>query len=139
MKTLIFLLSLSFAFPLTGQSILGKWKTVDDRVDQETSIVEITQSNGKISGKIIKLLDRDQDAKCTKCKKEFKDKPLMGMRIIWDLKPTSKGAEKGKIIDPTSGNEYLCQVELEGDDKLKIRGYLGDPKFGKTLYWYRVN
>lgn len=139
MRSLIFLLFFQFAFSLQAQSVLGKWKTVDDRVDSETSIVEITKTNGLISGKIIKLLDRDQDAKCTKCKKEFKDKPLLGMRILWDLKPTKSGGEKGKIIDPTSGNEYLCIVSLEGPDTLKIRGYLGDPKFGKTLYWYRVN
>ena len=38
-----------------GQSILGRWKSIDEEWGDETSIVEIFEKGGKVYGKIIKI------------------------------------------------------------------------------------
>ena len=48
--TVLFLFGLNLSF---SQSILGKWKTIDDESGKEKSIVEIYENDGKIYGKII--------------------------------------------------------------------------------------
>lgn len=47
----------NFVFASSGQSPIGIWKTVDDESGQEKSHVEIFQKNGKLYGKIVKLLE----------------------------------------------------------------------------------
>jgi uncharacterized protein (DUF2147 family) len=42
------------------------------------------------------------------------------------------------VIDPGTGKIFSCSIELESQDKLKLRGYLGVPAVGKTSYWNRV-
>ena len=33
--------------------------------------------------------------------------------------------DEGTILDPKTGKEYSCLMKLEGNDKLKVRGYIG--------------
>jgi hypothetical protein len=39
-----------------SQTILGKWKTIDDETGKEKSIVDIFEKQGKVYGKIIEIL-----------------------------------------------------------------------------------
>ena len=55
------------------------------------------------------------------------------------MKGSGKKSQGGSILDPASGSEYNCKIELVSDDKLKVRGYIGMPLLGRTQYWYRVN
>ena len=45
--------------------------------------------------------------------------------------------ENGNIYNPESGKTYRSYMKLEGDNKLKIRGYLGISLLGKTIVWTR--
>ena len=38
-----------------SQTVLGKWKTVDDITGKEKGIVEIYEKNGKFYGKIVEI------------------------------------------------------------------------------------
>ena len=47
--------------------VTGKWKTIDDETGQAKSIVEIYESNGKIYGKIVEILNpAKKNSKCDK-------------------------------------------------------------------------
>jgi len=39
---------------------------------------------------------------------------------------------------PTSGNTYTCQPTLDGDDRLRLGGYVGVPLIGRTTTRTRV-
>ena len=41
----------------------------------------------------------------------------------------------GTILDPENGETYKCYLELELDNRLKVRGYIGVSLFGRTQYW----
>ncbi len=137
--TLFILVLLSGIMTISAQSVVGKWKTFDDKTGDAKSIVEITEKDGKVYGKIIEILNPEKkNDKCTNCPDQDKDKPLKGLTIIKGLKKDGKDYSDGKILDPVSGKLYKCTISLDGKDKLKVRGYVGISAFGRTQTWNRV-
>jgi len=142
MKKSVFYSAL-FAFAgivsLQAQSVVGKWKTIDDETGAAKSIVEIYQNNGKVYGKVVQILEKEKEDKlCVECKGDQKNKPIKGMVIISGLSKNDDEWDGGKILDPSSGKEYKCTISLENENKLKIRGYVGFSLLGRTQYWTRV-
>lgn len=123
---------------MNAQSPLGVWKTVDDKTGKAKSHVEIYEYKGKLYGKVVKLLDKPQDFKCTKCEGDKKDKLVLGMNIIWGMQQDGSEWEKGTILDPKDGTTYDCKFWIDKDngDQLKVRGYVAF--FYRTQTWYRV-
>jgi uncharacterized protein (DUF2147 family) len=126
----------------TTNSPVGRWQTIDDVTGKAKSIVVIGEENGKLYGKIEKLINpenpQDPDPKCIHCTGELKGRPLIGLRILWDLKKNGEQWSGGKILDPHNGKEYKCTVTIEdGGKKLKVRGYIGFSMLGRTQYWFR--
>jgi uncharacterized protein (DUF2147 family) len=135
----VFMVSALFA---ATDSVVGTWKTIDDETGNVKSLVEITEDNGEYKGKIVKLFrkaDEDQDPKCDKCSGDKKDKPMLGLEILWGLKKDSDGKYAGgEIMDPKKGKTYSCKMELVDDGKkLKVRGFLGFSLLGRTQTWER--
>lgn len=128
-----------FAFSLQAQtSPVGLWKTIDDETGEAKSYVRITEKNGKLYGKVEKLLLKPQDTRCTACEGDKKDQLVVGMEILTDLEKDGDAWEDGEILDPNNGSVYSCYIEMENTDKLKVRGYIGFSLLGRTQYWYRV-
>ena len=74
---------------------------------------------------------------CDKCEGDKKDKKIIGMQIVEGLSKKGTNWEgKNGILDPAKGKIYTCKLWLEGNDVLKVRGYL-EP-FYRTQTWYRV-
>lgn len=134
--TLAFMLLCCTLPPASGQ-LEGFWVAVDDEDGLEKSVVEIYEQDGKYFGRVNRLLPDATITHCTGCEGEEKDKAITGMVIIKDLKITSKGGKGGTILDPATGKWYSCYLELMGDNKVKMRGYLGMPAFGRSQFWYR--
>lgn len=135
MKKLVLVLTLvALAIGVDAQSIVGKWKTIDDESGKPRSVVEIYEKEGKYFGKIIKLFresGEDPDPVCEECEDHRSGQKVIGMEIITDMK-YDKGDDqyrKGEILDPENGNIYDCKLWIE-DGNLKVRGYL--------LFFYRT-
>jgi uncharacterized protein (DUF2147 family) len=143
MKKSIFLM-IAFFFAMTAvnaQSVLGKWKTIDDETGKAKSIVEIYEQDGKLYGKILQLLNRepgDEDPSCDKCTDDRKDKKIIGMQIIRDMEKDGDKYNDGTIMDPKNGKIYDCKLWVDEDDSkiLKVRGYIAF--LYRTQTWHRV-
>jgi uncharacterized protein (DUF2147 family) len=142
MKTLLF--SLSFLYcsliACAQNTIIGKWKTIDDNSNEVKSIIEIYERAGLTYGKIISIFPKageDQDPVCLECdvKDDRYKKKIIGMEIIRRLKKSDTEWSSGEILDPENGNVYRCKIWIE-DKKLKVRGYLGP--FYRTQTWLPV-
>src|SRR5690349_8289270 len=88
-----------------GQSITGKWKTIDDNSGEAKSIVEIFEKDGKYYGKIVKIFlepNEDPDPVCDKCEKDDPryNKKIIGMEIIKGLEKDQEEFSGGHILDP---------------------------------------
>ncbi|AWG26615.1 DUF2147 domain-containing protein [Flavobacterium kingsejongi] len=119
--------------------VTGKWKTIDDETGDAKSIVEITEKDGKIYGKVVEILNPEKKAsKCQNCTGTDKDKPILGLTIIKGLEKKGDEYTNGKILDPQKGKLYKCTISLDGKDKLNVRGYVGISLLGRTQTWSRV-
>jgi len=141
--TIIGLVFITFAATNSyAQNILGQWKTIDDVSGKARSVVEITESDGKYYGKVIEMFltpEEGTDPVCEFCKGNKKNKPIMGMEIIWGMKPNGPTKLKGgKIMDPENGKTYGCKIELVSENELNVRGFLGISLLGRTQTWYRA-
>ena len=123
-----------------SQSVIGKWKTIDDETGEAKSIVEVFSKSGKIYAKVVEILDlANKNSVCKKCSGEDKNKSILGLIIIKGLSKDGSEYNSGEILDPKNGKLYKCALSLESKDKLKIRGYIGFSLLGRTQYWHRVN
>ncbi|MBF8149285.1 DUF2147 domain-containing protein [Winogradskyella sp. F6397] len=125
-------------FNLTAQSIVGKWKTIDDNTGDAKSIVEVYEEDGKIYGKIIAVFNPEVEYRvCSNCKGDKKDQRIVGLVFIEGLSKNGGVYDGGTILNPENGKTYRCRLKLEGDsDTLQVRGYLAF--FYRTQYWKRV-
>ena len=123
-----------------SQTVVGKWKTIDDETGKAKAIVEIYEESGKIYGKVVDILEEENKKRvCSNCSGDDKDKPILGMIVIKGLSKKGSQYTNGKILDPKNGKLYKSYITLETKDKLKVRGYIGISLLGRTQYWYRVN
>ncbi len=131
-----FSLSISFA-----QTPIGVWKTIDDDTGEAKSHIEIYEQEGKLYGKIVKLLLSPADKTCDACKGDKKGKPLMGMLLLEDLEASGDYWKNGNIMDPESGKDYGCSIWFDdkaNTDELRVRGKHWSG-FYRTQTWFRVN
>ena len=125
---------------MQSQSVIGKWKTIDDATGEAKSIVEVFSKSGKIYAKVVDVLDPvNKNSVCKQCSGEDKNKPILGLTIIKGLSKDGSEYNSGEILDPKNGKLYKCALTLESKDKLKVRGYIGFSLLGRTQYWHRVN
>jgi uncharacterized protein (DUF2147 family) len=123
---------------------VGLWKTIDDDGKTEKSLVRITESDGRLSGRIERLLDPAEkpDALCELCTDERKDKPIVGMTVIRDVRRRDGETnvwDGGEILDPDNGKTYSVRIALGAAGRtLIVRGYIGVPILGRTQTWLRV-
>ena len=141
--TKVVLIASFFSTVLFANTISGSWTTIDDETGKPKSIVEITETNGELKGKIIKLFrppEEDQNPKCDKCTGDKKDQLILGMEILWGLKKDDGNKYRGgQILDPNNGKVYSCKMELiEDGKKLKVRGFLGFALLGRTQVWEKA-
>ncbi|MDX9873493.1 MAG: DUF2147 domain-containing protein [Spongiibacteraceae bacterium] len=135
MRTLALLLML--AAGLAQADVTGRWKTIDDETGLPKSIVELSERDGKLFGRVTELLSRAPDTRCDKCKGERRGQPIVGMEIISGLERDGDAWSGGKILDPANGKEYRARLWLDDAQHLKVRGYLG--VFYRTQVWERAD
>lgn len=138
-KTCICVCILFNATLMFSQSVIGKWKNIDDEDGKAKAIIEIYEKGEKLYGKVHEIVDpKDRNKLCINCSGEDKNKPILGMVIIKGLHKDGHEFNSGTILDPKKGKLYRCYITLESKDVLKVRGYIGFSLFGRTQYWYRV-
>ena len=140
----IYLVSIVYgnAYAQSADPAIGVWKTIDDKTNQPASLIKIEQVNGVLEGTIIKTFPRPNETPlvyCNLCKDDRKDKPIVGMKIMTDLKQDEPGAwSGGKILDPKEGEIYKVKIVTEDGKKMDVRGYIGIPLLGRTQVWYKA-
>ena len=143
MKSLLVAAALMVVSSLAAaDSPVGTWRSIDDKTKRERSIITITEENGELKGVVDKLFDQPGDDPahlCKECKGERKDKPIIGMTILWGLKKDGDTWGGGEILDPHNGKTYRCKMTLSEDGKsLNVRGFIGISLLGRTQIWHRV-
>lgn len=143
---------LALALPAFAQSPVGQWRTFED--GNAKSIVEISESRGVLTGRIIRLLPEGRT--CGNCVDRYpNDGPVASMRgrqlkgsNLRDLvilsgfsDPDGDGKYTGgSAFKPDEGKNYSGWMQVQSDGRLRLTGgykILGRV-IGKTQYWERV-
>jgi uncharacterized protein (DUF2147 family) len=145
MKKLIILLFLGI-YSLAGiaqeaDKILGIWWN-----DEKTTKIKVEKKDGKYIGTIVYMIpekyvngkppvdDENPDVK-------LQNRSLIGLQILDGFVYNSGDKEwkNGTIYDPNSGKTYDCYSWFEGNDLLKLKGFvMGMRWLGKSSEWYRT-
>lgn len=139
--TFFLFLSLMGIYSVKAQSVFGKWKTFDIfNKDKEESIVEVYKQNDSLFVKIIKIIPIEhREDICKKCEGENKDKPIQGLVILKGAILKDNVWQGAKVLNAKNGFYYGCHISLRDKNWLKVRGFIGYPFFGKTVYWEKVS
>ena len=119
---------------------VGTWKTIDDETGKAKSIVQITEQDGELQGKVLQVLQSDEgpDPVCHACEGERKNQPIEGMTIMWGVTRDGDAWSGGKILDPKKGKTYKVRLRmLDGGQKLDVHGYIGFALLGRSQVWER--
>jgi uncharacterized protein (DUF2147 family) len=120
----------------------GTWITIDDQSHRPRSAVEITETDGLLSGRIVRLYlapGEDTNPRCTECSGNRHDAPVLGMTILWNLRRHGNDWDGGEILDPETGEIYRVTLHPgAAGDRLEVRGYIGFSLLGRTQVWERA-
>ena len=125
-------------------SVIGFWNTQDN-----DAVFEIYACGSLYCGKITSLEEPDYpptDKKMPGKPKVDSNNPdpalrnrtLVGLRLIFGFHYEGDNSWKGMIYNPEDGETYRCNFSMDGENRLKVRGYIGIPLLGKTQTWTRA-
>lgn len=148
MKLWLLLVTALEAGAAAPDGVLGLWRTPPNPKDG-AAIVEITQRGDGLSGRIVwlekPLYPPDHPAAGKpKVDRENPDpvlrmRPVLGLEILSGFRWDGQRWVDGHVYDPVTGNTYRATLYLEAPDRLRLRGYVGIPLFGRTEVWERVD
>ena len=128
-------------------SPVGLWQSIDDATGKPRAEIRITEAAGVLTGRIERSLTPAPAGTppgailvCTLCPDDRKDKPMIGLDIIRQVKPTSDPLtwEGGEILDPDKGKLFKLRLQLQdGGKKLQLRGFVGP--FFRNQTWIKLS
>jgi uncharacterized protein (DUF2147 family) len=124
----VFFLSTTLLFsmhPRATHSVEGTWLTAEG-----TSKITVAPCGSKFCGKLTWLKNPEKAPQTGK----------LGAVIFKDFEIADNNTlEEGKIYDPRNEKWYSGRLKVGSDGKLEVRGWLGVPALGKSVYWTRAN
>jgi uncharacterized protein (DUF2147 family) len=121
----------------------GLWQSIDDSTGKPRAEIRISEVGGVYTGRIERSLlpiPPGVVLLCTLCTDDRKDKPLIGLDIIRNIKATNDAQvwDGGEIMDPDKGKLFKLRLQLQDEGrKLQVRGYIGP--FFRNQTWVRIS
>jgi hypothetical protein len=123
-------------------TVAGVWKQIDASTGVVGGLILFRENNSLWEAYIVKMYPKPGDPEnplCTACTDDRKNQPVLGLRLIQNVRRNGLSYENGTILDPRNGSEYRLQLTLSADNQtLIVRGYLGIPLLGQSQEWKRL-
>jgi uncharacterized protein (DUF2147 family) len=85
---------------------------------------------------VVGVTDFDADGSALK---DLHGRSRCHLQIIPDGKVEADGTWDSHITNPDDGKVYTITLRVDEDGRLRMRGYIGIPLFGRTVFWTRFN
>ncbi len=129
-----------------GDRLLGTYRVVEPETKEDSKVKIFKTADGKYKGQVIWLAVpnmKDGTPKRDIKNPDPKKRNTPGDKIVlmwgFEYDAAKDMWVNGEIYDPCHGKTYKCRLNFESDTKLKVRGYIGAPAFGKSMYWYKID
>lgn len=125
----------------SSKTPVGLWITYDSKKKTPVSMIRIINDNGIIKGTVEKILAPEYiNQRCSACTGVNKNRPLLGLEILSNMRSVGGVWKDGRILDTNNGKTYSAILKLsDQDDRLEARGFLGIPLIGRSQFWTRVH
>ena len=121
-------------------SPIGLWLTEGGK-----SRVSIKKCGTTLCGRIVWLkepLTKDNKPKTdiNNPDKSLRSRPILGLPLLVGFSgiPIDNVWKDGQIYNPEDGKTYSANLTMMDGDRMKVRGYVGLPLFGKSTEWLRI-
>lgn len=121
-------------------SPLGRWYAEGGAAE-----VEITECAAGLCGRVAHLRSSLDENGCAlrdayNPDPHERSRPVLGLEILAAAQRSAENTQEwsGTVYDPGSGRTYSCDIRVDGDDRLLLRGYVGVRLLGRTTTWIRV-
>ncbi len=125
-----------------AEKICGVYLVIEK---SEVSKVKVSRmSNGNFEGKIIWMKNPNFEDGTPKTDvmnpdPKLQKTPADKIVLLHNFKYNASDNEwSGEIYNPVEGKLYKAYASFESDKKLKVRGYVGLPIFGRSMYWTKL-
>ncbi len=120
-----------------ADDVLGFWLS-----ESKKGVVEIYKKGDEFEGKLVWIKDIhdgkvEDKLDINNPEESERKKSLKGLVNLKGFKFDGNEWTGGTIYDPQKGKTYKAFMKMDGNDKLKIRGYIGISLFGRTTEWER--
>jgi len=137
----LFFIVLLSSLPVSGfdPSPEGVWRTIDDNTHKARGLIRLYEQNGEVFGRVEASFDpKEANEVCERCSDDRKNKRVVGMVVMRNMKKRGTEYVGGDILDPDTGLVYRCKFTLaDGGRKLVVRGFIGISLLGRSQTWIR--
>ena len=131
------------AWAADSDSVAGFWNTQDN-----DALFEIYRCGSLYCGRILSLeepnyppTDKQMPGRPKVDRHNpdpaLRNRTLVGLPLILGFHYEGDNSWHGRIYNPEDGKTYRCNFSMAGEDRLKVRGYIGIPLLGRTQIWTR--
>lgn len=117
----------------------GLWLTENKR--SAIKVMKCEENPNEICGKIAWIIDGGMQYDTENPDESLRGRPMCGIKILKGFEQAKNSPEKwrdGKIYKADEGDMYTASLTVLGEDKMRVRGYIGIPLFGKSQIWKKV-
>ncbi len=113
------------------EAVMGIWWTQD-----RDGVVEIYPCPSGLCGRVAGIVHFKPDGSPPE---DLHGHSRCHLRLIPDGKVGSDGVWDSHITNPDDDKTYTIRLQVDADGRLRMRGYIGLPLFGRTVFWTRFS
>lgn len=130
------------ALPPAARAVLGDWTVRSDETGEAQAVVRFTEDGGRVVGRIVRVLPTAEHPQpspvCGDCSGDYEGVDLRRVDLVRDMRWDGRRFSGGRIVDVQNDRVYRATMELDGRDRLRVRGYIAVRALGRTQVWERV-
>lgn len=109
--------------------MMGRWWT-----QNRDGVVDIEPCAAGLCGRVVGITEFGPSGEPPR---DNKGRSRCNLLIVKDGSQEPDGTWDSHITNPDDGKVYTITVRLDPNGQLRMRGYIGIPLFGKTVFWTR--
>jgi uncharacterized protein (DUF2147 family) len=102
-------------------------------VEGRDGVIAIAPCGAGLCGRIVGMLEPLRSDGSPRVDEH--GRPQCGLTILHAAAGDESGLWQGEITDPIDGSVWQCQLSVDGEGRLHLRGYVLLPLLGQTQLW----